>query len=104
MRLKDMDPDFLMCRDLRHQWELKPAGLETDPTGGKDMLYRTCVCLRCGTERVELVNLQVWRVVSRWYSHPAGYQLTERVHFTEVRKASIQHQLARKDKRKEVRR
>jgi hypothetical protein len=89
--LKNLDQDYLLCRDLRHQWD----GL-TNLLHGKGRaryLVRTTTCLRCGTERHETISLTTYSVLKRAYVYPTDYKLDEKTAFSDIRKTSILRQL-----------
>src|SRR5262245_22599878 len=59
----------LLCRDLRHPWDLGPTYLIQ-----RDLVERNLRCPRCGTERVEVVVRSTGEVIRRHYVYATGYQ------------------------------
>lgn len=58
----------LLCRDLRHPWDLGPTYLMQP-----DLVERNLHCPRCGTDRVEVVVRSSGEVVRRMYRYAEGY-------------------------------
>ena len=67
--LTELEPDFLLCRDVRHPWRID--GYRTAERG---TVERMLVCDRCGTERLDRWTLRGERV-GHQYRYARGYQL-----------------------------
>ena len=76
--LQDLEDNWLMCRDMRHAWEIEVDFHVATQIGTKvKHLRRTLVCLRCGTERNEryIMTRSGVEKETQSYSYPDGYQL-----------------------------
>ena len=98
--LKNLDRDYLLCRDLRHQWDGVVNIITTNAKRGRH-LERATTCLRCSTVRKEAISLTTFRVLGRKYEYPDGFILQEKTPFDRIREQSIKMQLRelRKGKR-----
>ena len=90
--LKDLDRDYLLCRDLRHQWDNVATIITTNAKRGRH-LERATTCLRCETVRIEAISLTTFRVLGRKYEYPDGFILQEKTPFDRIREASIRMQI-----------
>lgn len=76
--LHDLPDNYLMCRDMRHAWELQHDFFaEGNRAGVKGEIKRILVCLRCGMERVERYSQTRWGLdkVGQTYHYPEAYQI-----------------------------
>jgi len=87
--MSTIDPDVLLCRDLRHQWEYAPYRNTIKGSGSSRVLTRVLTCLRCGTERTDVISLTTYRVLSRSYYYPPTYQVPGGIAFAELRQESV---------------
>jgi hypothetical protein len=69
-RLVDMEPDYLLCRDLRHPWQ--PYDAKRDSKS--KTITRVLVCPRCGTLRHDVMDYFGF-VLSQRYTYPKGYKM-----------------------------
>ena len=69
-RLTDMEPDHLLCRDLRHPWQPHDARRDNK----SKTITRVLVCPRCGTLRHDTMDYFGF-VLSQRYTYPKGYQV-----------------------------
>lgn len=67
--------DFAACRTLGHAWGAKPDfnddTLEYDPSWSQVMSVH---CLRCATQRIDVVDMALGDVVKRRYKYAPGYR------------------------------
>ena len=89
--LNKLNREFIWCRDTRHCW-VNPVN--TVEGAGKSRLFtRTLTCMRCGTERHETISLTTFLVLSRSYTYPEDYLLSDKSTYQQVRERSIRLQL-----------
>lgn len=69
-RIAEMEPDYLLCRDLRHPWT--PYNAKRD--GKSKTITRVLVCPRCGTLRHDVMDYFGF-VLHQRYTYPKGYQV-----------------------------
>lgn len=67
---KSLEPEFLQCRLLGHQWDVAPNG-RTPPFG--DMI--TLRCGRCGSVREDIVSRRFGELLARRYDYADGYTI-----------------------------
>src|SRR5690349_13255731 len=79
-QIQHMPENLLACRDLRHAWAVEtgyhPVTMEKGAPRGR-YLERRLACLRCDTQRVELIRVhKSWiERLSTYYVYPEGYQV-----------------------------
>lgn len=76
--LQELPDNWIMCRDMRHAWEVDQDFHVTKAKGGKATeIKRTLACLRCGTGRVETYHSTKWGLekVAQHYTYPDNYQI-----------------------------
>lgn len=94
--LKDLPPDFLMCRSIRHQWDLadfrtmtaEEAREVSKPAGIQQMILRELTCLRCPTIRQDFfgrttrkkLNGGPFSKLFSRYKYPRGYTFVGKEH------------------------
>lgn len=72
--IDDLADDMLLCRTVGHAWD--PALPDRRrPKFGDLMAW---LCIRCKTERHDIVSWVDGSLISRAYHHPDGYALAER--------------------------
>lgn len=69
MRLADIAQHVLECRDISHQWNHEWT-LFAD--NGEDV-ERLCVCLRCGTVRIEVIDRHIGITIRRRYRYTEDF-------------------------------
>lgn len=82
--LHSLTDDFVLCRTIGHSWDDVTGLVDRERvTGAWSLSLR---CIRCTTERHDLVNYQ-GEVVERRYIYAEGYtRLKERVFRDELRR------------------
>jgi hypothetical protein len=93
MKPQDLPDEFLLCRDIRHQWDLLPTATRLTSKEGVRVMERTLHCDRCGAVRVEVISLVTFKVIARTYGYPEGFLLGEPTPFVKMREASVKRQL-----------
>lgn len=88
-RLMNLDNDYLLCRDIRHVWELADVHKGATISTGQTVMQRRLSCGRCGTERLDTYLYPSYDRVSSDYRYPDGYGLQGRVPNTEVRRETF---------------
>ena len=77
--MEDLPESFLMCRDLRHAWEVsRDFYVYDDPKSTRVlMIARELTCLRCQSERREVFAQRRWGIekIRNTYTYVDGYQL-----------------------------
>lgn len=81
--LKELPEQFLICRDLRHSWEVAMPFTDVTVDGLDNAVERTLRCARCGTRRTDLyikkqrTSTSVRRLVRvrSTYAYPKHYQM-----------------------------
>lgn len=76
--LHELPENWLMCRDMRHAWEVQQDYHVTKAAGSKiKEIRRFLVCLRCKTRRRETYHIVGWGLekVSQSYEYPENYQI-----------------------------
>jgi len=83
-RLRKLPQDYILCRDLRHQWTPEQELHLEGEISGRQRVERTLSCTRCGTVKVEHYALQtsisgIQRLTSVGYryTYPPGYSIPE---------------------------
>lgn len=70
--IEDLPTNFLHCRTFGHSWEeFVPVGMRKPEIGFRFSI----LCVSCGTERHDLMNLR-GDVVQREYRYAPGYQVS----------------------------
>lgn len=75
-KVQELPENWLMCRDVRHAWEVTTDYHVTKQKGTKvQEIRRTLTCLRCQCERHERYHITTWGLdkVGQVYKHPEGY-------------------------------
>lgn len=73
-RIGPTEDDFIMCRTLRHAWDLLDEAISTEPSRVWKH-YMWLRCTRCTTKRWDGIDVD-GRVGSRKYEWPPGYRQT----------------------------
>jgi hypothetical protein len=68
--VEQLQPDFLLCRDLMHPWQ--PYDAKIDRKAGE--IHRILKCPRCATERDQVLNMD-GSIIRNSYRYPDGYQM-----------------------------
>lgn len=81
--LRTLPDNFLDCRDLKHSWRkinnYRPREMHTE--GGKaktrisPLLYRTLECVRCATQRTDVIYARTFERLSVSYDYPEAYTM-----------------------------
>lgn len=72
-KVQELPENWLMCRDVRHSWDVTEDFHVTKSKGTKvQEIRRTLTCLRCGTLRLEVHHITSWGLekVSQGYKYP----------------------------------
>lgn len=85
--VKQLDPRFLECRSLRHQWSIDSYDMADQYAGRRwhkdaKVVVRYLVCGRCGTMRWDYFEYKQGlfeRLKSR-YMYPKGYKFVKSEH------------------------
>lgn len=81
VHIDDLLDEFLKCKVVGHAWdEFIPH--RKPPKFGDLMAW---LCVRCQTERHDIVSWADGGLVAREYRYPEGYQLAERYRRQELR-------------------
>lgn len=76
--LMDLPENWLMCRDMRHAWQIQ-EDFHVEKNKGKtaQTVKRTLTCLRCSTLRTEhyLMERLGLNKVAQNYTYPEDYQM-----------------------------
>jgi len=74
--LEELPDEFVECRDLRHSWALLQ---KFHPVDGKtkrvNYVVRTLKCVRCRTERTDVLDVRTFDRVSTAYHYAEGYTI-----------------------------
>ena len=76
-RLHEYNQDYLLCKDLRHLWQVQQD--YTPYEDNKSWMLRVLVCVRCGTTRTDtfFVDKKTKRVSrgGSTYRYPSGFSM-----------------------------
>jgi hypothetical protein len=75
-KVQNLPDNWLMCRDVRHAWDVTEDFHVTKHKASKvQEIRRVLVCLRCKCERHERYAVTKWGLdkVGQTYKHPDGY-------------------------------
>lgn len=87
--LEALAEELLLCRTVGHQWDPFVAVDRRRPAFGDLMPW---LCVRCKTERHDIVSWVDGSLISRAYRHPEGYALAERHRRADFRVALLRRQ------------
>lgn len=76
--LTALPDNWIMCRDMRHAWEVNEDFHVSKSKGSKAVeIRRVLDCLRCETKRIEVYHQTKWGLekVRQNYDYPEHYQI-----------------------------
>lgn len=94
--IEDLADEMLKCKLFGHAWDDFVSMLRPAKFGARVSVR----CVRCTTERHDIVSWIDGGLLSREYRYPEGYHLSERHHRNEFRLAYVQRQKPRRRRRR----
>lgn len=93
--LDDLLDSYLKCKTVGHQWDDFTPHRKPPAFGA----LQAWLCIRCTSERHDVVSWVDGSLIAREYRYPEGYRLAERYRRHELRLNLLQRQHPRKAKR-----
>lgn len=75
MNTRELETGVLVCRDLRHAWQVVGYYSTDGKVAKAGPITRVLVCSRCSTRRTDVVNSATGEIQGRGYFYQEGYLL-----------------------------